>query len=511
MKNNFKKQFSFGVFFVLVFTLMAGNAVFAASADFNGDAKSDVIALYNYDNSASLWGFRSGVGNSLTPVSLWASGAGNCDATKAKVVSGDFDGDGIGDAAMFYDYGSGMSRVWIMKSNGSTMVPSLAWASGIGNCDASKVKIVSGDYNGDGKSDLALFYDYGPTVSRVWVLTSNGTTMSLSLAWAGNCDASKSKIVSGDYDGDGKSDIGVLYDYGSGMTRAWVLTSNGTTMTSSLDWASGTGNCDLNKCKVISGDYDGDGKSDIALMYDYGSGMTRAWVLTSSGTTMSSSLAWASGTGNCDATKCKVVSGDFDGDGKSDIALMYDYGTATTRIWELISAGSTFAAPKQSWYSGIRNWDWLKTKIADAPQFVPRYGLSSAKSIDVNLSRQLLLCNERSLGEVEEGVFQWIDTAVFSTLVSSGKPGYDTPVGNYTVYAKDAVTDMSGLAGSDQEYYVPNVPWVLWFYRGYSIHGAYWHNDFGNVRSHGCVNVPVDAGAWIFAWAPVGTPVIVHY
>jgi lipoprotein-anchoring transpeptidase ErfK/SrfK len=131
--------------------------------------------------------------------------------------------------------------------------------------------------------------------------------------------------------------------------------------------------------------------------------------------------------------------------------------------------------------------------------------------IDINLSAQTLVCYRRFLEEYEEGLYRWITVHDFSTLVSSGRSPFDTPTGSFTVYAKDVTGDMAGFEGTSEEYYVPSVPYILWFYRGYSIHGAYWHNDFGSVRSHGCVNVPVDAGAWIFNWAPVGTPVYVHY
>lgn len=51
----------------------------------------------------------------------------------------------------------------------------------------------------------------------------------------------------------------------------------------------------------------------------------------------------------------------------------------------------------------------------------------------------------------------------------------------------------------------------MWFNSNYSIHGAYWHNDFGNVRSHGCVNISVSDAEFVFGWASVGTPVSVHY
>lgn len=120
------------------------------------------------------------------------------------------------------------------------------------------------------------------------------------------------------------------------------------------------------------------------------------------------------------------------------------------------------------------------------------------KKIDINLSTQTLVLLEGG-------------TPVYTCLVSSGKAGYSTPTGDYHVYAKDRVAPMSSAQNAVEFYYISDVPFILWFNGNYSIHGAYWHNDFGNVRSHGCVNVSVSDGENIYSWAPVGTPVSVHY
>jgi lipoprotein-anchoring transpeptidase ErfK/SrfK len=61
-------------------------------------------------------------------------------------------------------------------------------------------------------------------------------------------------------------------------------------------------------------------------------------------------------------------------------------------------------------------------------------------------------------------------------------------------------------------YYVPDVPFVQYFTNyGHALHGAYWHNDFGNVRSHGCVNLPLPFAEWLWYWATYGTKVWIHY
>jgi lipoprotein-anchoring transpeptidase ErfK/SrfK len=59
-------------------------------------------------------------------------------------------------------------------------------------------------------------------------------------------------------------------------------------------------------------------------------------------------------------------------------------------------------------------------------------------------------------------------------------------------------------------YYLPNVQWIMYFYSGYAIHGTYWHNNFGQPMSHGCVNLPNNEALWFYQWAPTGTPVLVQ-
>ncbi len=89
--------------------------------------------------------------------------------------------------------------------------------------------------------------------------------------------------------------------------------------------------------------------------------------------------------------------------------------------------------------------------------------------------------------------------------VSTGLWGTPTVLGDYRVYWKLTSQTMSGPG-----YYLPGVPWVMYFYQGYAIHGTYWHNNFGQPMSHGCVNLPTDEAEWFFRWAEVGTPVHVQ-
>ena len=117
----------------------------------------------------------------------------------------------------------------------------------------------------------------------------------------------------------------------------------------------------------------------------------------------------------------------------------------------------------------------------------------NGKWIDINLSSQTLSAYEN-------------DTLVNSYLISSGRPGNETVTGTYYVYVKHRYADMAGPG-----YYLADVPYVMYFYLGYGIHGTYWHDNFGTPMSAGCINMETGAAAWLYDWAYVGIPVSVHY
>ncbi len=89
--------------------------------------------------------------------------------------------------------------------------------------------------------------------------------------------------------------------------------------------------------------------------------------------------------------------------------------------------------------------------------------------------------------------------------ISSGTSKYPTLPGEFKVYAKYTRYTMRGPG-----YYLPDVPYSLFFFKGYSIHGTYWHRNFGTPMSHGCVNMETSAAEWLFDQAQIGTPVFVH-
>jgi lipoprotein-anchoring transpeptidase ErfK/SrfK len=103
------------------------------------------------------------------------------------------------------------------------------------------------------------------------------------------------------------------------------------------------------------------------------------------------------------------------------------------------------------------------------------------------------------------------DTIVMESYVSTGRPGFDTPTGTFYVNTMLEFDDMEGVLGG--EYYnVPQVPDVMYFTNvGHAIHGAYWHNNFGSVMSHGCINLPMEVADWLYSHAHIGMRMVIHY
>jgi len=89
-----------------------------------------------------------------------------------------------------------------------------------------------------------------------------------------------------------------------------------------------------------------------------------------------------------------------------------------------------------------------------------------------------------------------------NVLVSTGLPATPTVQGDYAVQRKYVAQTMVGPG-----YYLPDVPYVMYFYEGYALHGTYWHNNFGQPMSHGCVNMPTPEAEWFYNWTEIGTPV----
>ncbi len=132
------------------------------------------------------------------------------------------------------------------------------------------------------------------------------------------------------------------------------------------------------------------------------------------------------------------------------------------------------------------------TEPTVAPYVPPQVAGNGERWIDVDLSQQRLYAYEG-------------DVLMNSFIVSTGTWQTPTVTGRFKIWIKVRSQAMTGPG-----YYLPDVPYVMYFYKDYGLHGTYWHNNFGTPMSHGCVNLTIPDAEWLYSFASVGTVVNVH-
>ena len=177
----------------------------------------------------------------------------------------------------------------------------------------------------------------------------------------------------------------------------------------------------------------------------------------------------------------------FSGDVAQPIGTADKYARAPVRgmAGELVRV----VLPGSQGAFALRAADVRIARLVPRPRGVP----ARARWVHVDLREQVLVAYEG-------------DLPVFATLVASGREGYETPAGLYRVRHAYVSTSMRGEDPVDGPYDVAEVPWTMYYHRSFALHGAYWHDGFGAVRSHGCTNLaPVDA-RFLFRWGDPSLP-----
>ncbi|SCD49851.1 FG-GAP repeat domain-containing protein [Streptomyces sp. PpalLS-921] len=240
-----------------------------------------------------------------------------------------------------------------------------------GGFTASKSKLTSGDYNGDGKDDIAVFYDGGSSdtgrVSSLYTFTSNGTGFANPRkTWTtpGGFTWSASQLTSGDFNKDGKDDIAVFYDGGKSadgkfISSLYTFTSDGTDFANPRKTWTSSGSFNWNAAKLTSGDYSGDGRDDIAVLYNRGTSaegvlQSALFTFTGDGTNFAAPREVWTSTGSFSWAASQPVSGDFNKDGKDDVGVLYR--AATSPDGRRSDALFTFTSTGTGVTAPVRHW-----------------------------------------------------------------------------------------------------------------------------------------------------------
>ena len=282
-----------------------------APVDFNGDGKTDFVVVRNTGGGSGgqvTWFWNLNGSAAPTAASAWG-------ISTDKFVSGDYDGDGKDDIAVWRPGAATVAAFYILNSATSTLRQE---AFGQAGDDASVV----GDYNGDGKDDLAVYRagaSAGDQSTWFYRTTANGAVTYM--PWGQNGDFP----APGDYDGDGKADFAVQRNNGGGQARFWRMQT-----TAGFDSVVFGTPTDV----IVPGDYDGDGKTDIATVRGVSGSIQWHW-LNSSNSTIEYRTFGASATDF-------PAQGDYDGDGKTDVGIWRPSASANaSAFWSLGTTSNT--------------------------------------------------------------------------------------------------------------------------------------------------------------------------
>ncbi|OGY81857.1 MAG: hypothetical protein A3F54_04785 [Candidatus Kerfeldbacteria bacterium RIFCSPHIGHO2_12_FULL_48_17] len=423
----------------------------------------------------------------------------------ADVAFGDFGGDGVYEMVTGPGTGGGPD-IRLFRADGSFITHFLAYEPNFNK----GVKVATGDLDGDGKDEIVTGTRTGGG-PYIRIFDGNGMPKftpgfyAFDPKYHGGVD-----IAVGDIDGDGTDDI-IIATGQEALAHVKVYNRFGYPMTDSefhpFDWNFQGG------ISVAAANVDGGPEDEIIMgVAAYGQSWVKVYKTNREQTVLGNWKVFADDfTGGVN-----VAGGDVDNDGMDEVLVgVGANGSSHIRVFEGYGReiGGAFFAYENEYQGGVfldaqdLNGDGGAEIITGPNRFIATFGVDDrpdlaqyAKYIDINISEQKLYAFENG-------------KLVRSFLISSGIPGFESPRGEFEVFRKLLNHDYRWTYGGNLSYLsynIPNVKYNLNFTPNYYIHYAYWHNDFGKKKSHGCINVDLTNSEWIYNWAPVGTKVKIH-
>ncbi len=300
------------------------------AGDFNGDGKADLAKAMNDGNGGTNIDVHISNGNNAFSIQRWSTNQGGFWDTQ-QWLAGDFNGDGKTDLAKTMNDGNGGTNIDVHISNGNNAFNLQRWATNQGGFWDTQ-QWLAGDFNGDGKADLAKAMNNGNGGTNIDVHISNGDNAFNLQRWATNQGGfwDTQQWLAGDFDGDGKADLAKAMNDGNGGTNIDVHISNGNNTFSLQRWATNQGGF-WDTQQWLAGDFDGDGKADLAKAMNNGINLTNIDIHLSKSNNTFHIGRWATGQGGFWDTQ-QWSTGDFNGNGKTDLAKAMNNGSGSTNI-----------------------------------------------------------------------------------------------------------------------------------------------------------------------------------
>lgn len=402
-------------------TSSAPNAV--AVGDFNGDGIVDIaVANNNLYGSLSI---QLGKGDgTFTP----ASASPQTGAYPKSIVAGDFNRDGILDLAVATSDSN--NTVTILMGNGDgTFAPAAAISLAASNSSA----ITAGDFDGDGILDLAVVNSSNGTLS---VLMGNGDGTFQAAQKASQTGYSGRGIVSADFNGDGVPDLAVTSSYSGTII---ILSGNGDGSFNAISPVLNTNT--YSATSIITADFDGDGKPDLAIASNDYNGTLSIWLGDGKG-----GFIQPSSSTNAGNYPYSLAVGDFNGDGIADLAVTNSVSSGTMTILTgkgdgtFTKAGST-SAPSNP--GPVTAADFNGDGVADL--VVTNQSTSSAMVITTQIT-QTSTASVDGISPTGTGVHQinanYLGDSIYGSS-TSGSIGLTAALGNPTVTLSPASSSIT--------------------------------------------------------------------
>jgi len=400
------------------------------------------------------------------------------------IASGDLGSDGIDE--IIIGSGPGLSpEVFLYRQDGSMIDSFYAYSeSFIGG-----VNVAIGDVDGDNNIEIVTgaMYSGGP---HVRVFDTYGNVKNQFFAYASDFRGGVNVAV-GDVNGDGVDEIIT----GAGITggpHVKVFNASGELLAETFTASS----IENTGAVVATADVNGDGDDEI-ITGRAGYSDTRVQLFDWRDNSLMYVLAIDAFDNN--AYGVNVFGGDIDGDGMEEIGVGTKGGESKIVFYEMTGRKALELEPFDTMSSAgatvIVNGDPVIVTIGSEQTTVDREG----QYIFIDLNRQTLFA-------YQDGALQK------SFLISGGTTYYPSPTGLYDVMEKILWKDYTWYFGDEdsRNYDLSDVKYNVKFKNMYYIHSAYWHNNFGNPMSHGCINTSYNDAEWIYNWADIGAVVEVQ-